>query len=200
MFTGIIEALGTVISIEQKGSNRSFWIQSAISNELKVDQSVSHEGVCLTVEEVKVGKHRVTAVEETLKKSNLNTWGTGKVVNLERCLQLSSRLDGHLVQGHVDTKAICIRRTEKDGSWEFEFELEAITEHLSLIVEKGSIALNGISLTLFNVQNNRFTVAIIPFTFHHTSINEVNEGSWINVEFDIIGKYVLRNQQVLKYT
>lgn len=200
MFTGIIEALGTVISVEQNGSNRSFWIQSAISNELKVDQSVSHEGVCLTVEEVKEGKHRVTAVEETLMKSNLNIWQSGKIVNLERCLQLSARLDGHLVQGHVDTKAICTRRTEKGGSWEFEFELEPIAEHLSLIVEKGSIALNGTSLTIFNVQKNRFIVAIIPFTFHHTSINEVNSGSWVNVEFDIIGKYILRNQQVLKYT
>ena len=200
MFTGIIEALGTVTSIEQKGSNRSFWIQSAISNELKVDQSVSHEGVCLTVEEVKEGKHRVTAVEETLIKSNLNTWVSGKVVNLERCLQLSSRLDGHLVQGHVDTQAICTRRIEKDGSWEFEFELDPKAESMSLIVEKGSIALNGTSLTIFNVQRNRFTVAIIPFTFNHTSINAVNEGSWANIEFDIIGKYVLRNQQVLKYT
>jgi riboflavin synthase len=200
MFTGIIETLGTVISVEQNGSNRSFWIQSSISTELKVDQSVSHEGVCLTVEEVKEDNHRITAVEETLIKSNLNTWETGKMVNLERCLQLSSRLDGHLVQGHVDTQAICTCRTEKDGSWEFEFELEPKTEYMSLIVEKGSIALNGTSLTIFNVEKNQFTIAIIPFTFSHTSINTIFPGSRVNVEFDILGKYVLRNQQVLNNT
>lgn len=200
MFTGIIEALGTVISVEQKGSNRSFWIQSTISNELKIDQSVAHEGVCLTVEEVKEGKHRVTAVEETLIKSNLNSWETGKMVNLERCLLPNSRLDGHLVQGHVDTLAICISSTDKDGSWEFEFELEPKQEYMSLIVEKGSIALNGTSLTIYDIQQNRFKVAIIPYTYDNTSINDVKPGTPVNVEFDIIGKYVLRNQQVLKYT
>ena len=200
MFTGIIEALGTIISVESNGSNRSFWVQSPISPELKVDQSVSHEGVCLTVEAVKDGSHRVTAIEETLQKTNLNSWEVGKLVNLERCLQLSSRLDGHLVQGHVDTQAICINKTEKKGSWEYDFQLQSGDEFASLIVEKGSIALNGTSLTIYNVSKNQFRVAIIPYTFEHTSIKSILKDSLVNIEFDIIGKYVLRSQQVLNYT
>lgn len=198
MFTGIIEALGVITAVEQNGSNRTFWVQSPISHELKTDQSVSHEGVCLTVEEVVNGKHRVTAIEETLLKTNAGQWKAGKEINLERCLQLSARLDGHLVQGHVDTQATCMNTFTKEGSWEYEFEFEARPEFERLIVEKGSISLNGTSLTIFNVSRNRFTVAIIPYTYEHTSIKHLQKGSSVNIEFDIIGKYVLRSQQLLK--
>jgi riboflavin synthase len=199
MFTGIIEATGTVKEIVQTESNRSFWIKSLISSQLQIDQSVCHEGVCLTVEEVVNDSHRVTAIAETLSKTNLQSWEIGTPLNLERCLQLSSRLDGHLVQGHVDTVAACIAMENKNGSWEYRFEIEKNPEFESLIVEKGSIALNGTSLTIFNVQRNQFTVAIIPYTFTHTSIHTIVPGSRANIEFDIIGKYVLRGQQVLKY-
>lgn len=200
MFTGIIEAVGTIISTQTKGTNLSFWVESTISPDLKIDQSLSHDGVCLTVEEVKNGVHRVTAVEETLRKTNIGQWKIGDPINLERCLQLSSRLDGHLVQGHVDTLARCINRKENQGSWEFVFELETNPVFESLIVEKGSITLNGISLTIFNVNRNQFTVAIIPYTFNHTSIKEVDAGKNVNIEFDIIGKYILKYQQVLNYS
>ena len=200
MFTGIIETTGSVTDVEQKGSNRTFWISSSISNELKVDQSVSHDGVCLTVEEIKPGSHRVTAIEETLLKSTLGSWQPGAIINLERCLLLPSRLDGHLVQGHVDTTGICISLIEKEGSWEYEFEFDPKTEFMTLIVEKGSISLNGTSLTIFNIKENRFTVAIIPYTYEHTSIRNVTPGTKVNLEFDIIGKYVLRSQQVRSYS
>lgn len=200
MFTGIIEAIGRVISIEETGSNRTFWIGSSLSDELKVDQSIAHDGVCLTVEEVKPGRHRVTAIEETLLKSTLGSWKAGDEINLERCLLLPSRLDGHLVQGHVDTTAICTQLTEKNGSWEFEFEFVPQPEFMTLIVEKGSISLNGTSLTIFNIKENRFTVAIIPYTYEHTSIKQVTQGKKVNLEFDIIGKYVLRSQQVRSYS
>jgi riboflavin synthase len=200
MFTGIIETLGTIISSENNGTNRSFWVESPLSKEFKPDQSVSHNGICLTVEEVKENRHRVTAVHETLQKTTAGTWETGQIINLERCLLLSARLDGHLVQGHVDTKAICLRISEFHGSWEYEFEFEKNAELERLIVEKGSISLNGISLTIFNIQKNRFSVAIIPYTFEHTSIHFVKPGHQVNIEFDIIGKYILRNQQVLNYT
>jgi riboflavin synthase len=200
MFTGIIEAKGTIETILEKGENLTFWISSAISNELKVDQSVSHEGVCLTVEMVADGKHKVTAIDETLRKSTLKFWKPGIEVNLERCLLLSSRLDGHLVQGHVDTTAICVQKKEKEGSWEYQFEIEAKQEFMALLVEKGSISLNGTSLTVFNVLQNKFTVAIIPYTYEHTTIKSIETGSYVNIEFDIIGKYVLRNQQLLRFS
>src|SRR3954466_14764884 len=172
MFTGIIEAFGTVQTIEKQGSNATFWISSPISPELKVDQSVSHNGVCLTVEEVKEGIHRVTAIEETLKKTNLSAWQQGTLVNLERCMTMNGRIDGHMVQGHVDTTAICIAKKDADGSWEFRFEFSK--EFASLVIEKGSISLNGISLTIFNVDVNAFSVAIIPYTYTHTNIQQVN--------------------------
>lgn len=200
MFTGIIEAMGTVAAVEHKGSNRTFWINSSFSNELKVDQSVSHDGVCLTVEALKPGCHRVTAIEETLLKSTLGGWQPGDEMNLERCLLLPSRLDGHLVQGHVDTTGTCIGLIEKEGSWEYEFEFDPRPEYITLIVEKGSISLNGTSLTIFNIKQNRFTVAIIPYTYEHTSIKHVKPGKTVNIEFDIIGKYVLRSQQVRSYS
>jgi riboflavin synthase len=190
MFTGIIESLGRVNAIESKGTNKTFWIASPISHELKVDQSISHNGVCLTVEEQKDNLHRVTAIEETLEKSNLSQWQPGDLINLERCLVMNGRLDGHIVQGHVDTTADCIDRKDLQGSWEFRFEFPK--KFSGLAIEKGSICLNGISLTIFNVKKARFDIAVIPYTFEHTNIQSVNPGSKVNLEFDMIGKYVAR--------
>jgi riboflavin synthase len=190
MFTGIIEAFGIVQSIEKQGTNTIFHVSSPVSDELKVDQSVSHNGVCLTVEEVKQGIHRVTAIEETLKKTNLSAWQRGTLVNLERCMTMNGRIDGHIVQGHVDTTATCIEKKDANGSWEFRFEFSE--EFAPLVIEKGSISLNGISLTVFNVDLNSFSVAIIPYTYTHTNIQQVEEGSTVNIEFDMIGKYVNR--------
>jgi len=151
---------------------------------------VSHNGVCLTVEEIKAGSHRVTAIDETLQKTNLGDWKTGTPVNLERCLQLNDRLDGHIVQGHVDTTGICTRRKEKKGSWEFTFSFPK--KFAELVIEKGSVSVNGTSLTAFDVSKKSFRVAIIPYTFEHTNINQVQERDTVNLEFDIIGKYLLR--------
>jgi riboflavin synthase len=190
MFTGIIENTGIVKDTMAKGSNISFWIASPLCAGLKVDQSLSHNGVCLTVEEIKDGMHRVTAIEETLKKTNLGYWKAGTVVNLERCMQMNGRLDGHIVQGHVDAVAQCTAVIEKDGSWEYTFHFDEA--FAALVIEKGSVTLNGISLTLFNVSNNSFSVGIIPYTYEHTNINAVQKGDWVNIEFDIIGKYVQR--------
>ncbi|MCW3081403.1 riboflavin synthase [Segetibacter sp.] len=190
MFTGIIEAFGIVHSIEKHGTNTTFWISSPISDELKIDQSVAHNGVCLTVEEVHEGRHRVTAIEETLKKTNLFKWQEGILVNLERCMTFNGRIDGHMVQGHVDTTAICTDKKDADGSWEFRFQFPAA--FASLVIEKGSISLNGVSLTVFNVDADAFSVAIIPYTYTHTNIRQVKEGSTVNIEFDMIGKYVNR--------
>jgi riboflavin synthase len=190
MFTGIIESLGRVNAIESKGTNKTFWIASPISHELKVDQSISHNGVCLTVEEQKDNLHRVTAIEETLEKSNLGHWQPGDLVNLERCLIMNGRLDGHIVQGHVDTTATCLDRKDLRGSWEYRFEFPR--KFTKLVIEKGSICLNGISLTIFNVKKTRFDIAVIPYTFEHTNIQSVNPGSKVNLEFDMIGKYVAR--------
>lgn len=190
MFTGIIESTGKIVSIEKKGSNASFWVSSPLSGELKIDQSVSHDGVCLTVDELKDGMHRVTAIEETLKKTNLGSWATGEKINLERCMVMNGRLDGHIVQGHADCTAICQERKELDGSWEFIFQFPSEFAHL--VIEKGSIAVNGTSLTCFNVNRDHFTVAIIPYTFEHTSIKHVQAGTAVNLEFDILGKYVQR--------
>lgn len=194
MFTGIIEAIGFVTEIQQQGTNKTFWISSPVSNELKIDQSVAHNGVCLTVEEVKDGQHRVTAILETLEKTSLNNWQVNGIVNIERCLELHARLDGHMVQGHVDTTGICTLVEEQNGSWLYTFSFPE--SFAPLLVEKGSIALNGISLTIFNVSNNSFSVAIIPFTYEHTNMKEVKSGTVVNLEFDIIGKYVLRNRQL----
>ena len=190
MFTGIIEATGNVKEVILKGSNKSFWVESPLSHELRVDQSVSHSGVCLTVEEINGNLHRVTAIDETLQKTNLNSWGTGTLVNIERCLIVNSRLDGHFVQGHVDATGTCKKRLEKDGSWEFEFEFPK--KFAELMIEKGSISVNGISLTAFNVKKRSFTVAIIPYTFEHTNIKEINAGDKVNLEFDMVGKYISR--------
>ncbi|GAB2824695.1 riboflavin synthase [Ferruginibacter profundus] len=194
MFTGIIENTGIVEAIEVSGTNKTYWISSPLSNELKIDQSLSHSGVCLTVEEIKDGMHRVTAIEETLLKTNLNQLHTGAMVNLERCMQMNGRLDGHIVQGHVDTVATCSEVVEKDGSWEYTFTFPETFGHL--VIEKGSISLNGTSLTIFKVGRNSFTVAIIPYTYHHTNINTLKKGELVNIEFDMIGKYVHRFMQL----
>lgn len=196
MFTGIIESTGMVKAIISNGSNRTFWVESPISSLLKIDQSVSHSGVCLTVEEVDDNRHRVTAIAETLQKTNLGDWEEGTLVNLERCLQLSDRLDGHIVQGHADTTGTCIKRKEKDGSWEFEFTFPK--KFAGLLIEKGSIAANGISLTAFNISKKSFTTAVIPYTFDHTNINRVQEGDLVNLEFDILGKYLLRRLSLME--
>jgi len=190
MFTGIIEQLGTLKEILPNGSNLSFWIESPITPALKVDQSVSHNGVCLTIEEINQNSYRITAIQETLEKTNLSGLQIGNKINLERCMQMNGRIDGHIVQGHVDTTGKCIEVKEKNGSWEYTFEIH--NEFTNLIIEKGSICLNGISLTLFNVTETRFTVAIIPYTFEHTNIKDIQSGMMVNVEFDILGKYINR--------
>lgn len=194
MFTGIIEATGSVTEVLTKGSNISFWIRSPLSSGLKPDQSLSHDGVCLTVEESRNGMHKVTAIRETLKKTTLSGWQPGTIINLERCLQLSDRLDGHIVQGHVDSTAVCLKRKEKKGSREFEFGFPG--KFAPLVIEKGSIAVNGISLTVFNVKKKSFTVAVIPYTFEHTNISTVVKGSEVNIEFDITGKYIIRQMKL----
>jgi riboflavin synthase len=191
MFTGLIESIGTVEEVTSRGSGFSYTISSPISHELKPDQSVSHEGVCLTVEKVLGRHHQVTAVLETLSKTNLGRWKPGTRVNLERCLQFNGRLDGHLVQGHVDATGTCVSIKDLQGSWEFRFTFPA--EFAPLVIEKGSICVNGISLTAFNVTENEFSVAIIPFTYEHTSLSGISVGNAVNLEFDVIGKYLQRS-------
>lgn len=190
MFTGIIESLGQVVDIRTEGTNRRFTIKSNISPELKVDQSVSHNGVCLTVIEVANGSHSVVAVDETLKKSTLGLWKTGDKINLERCMLNNGRFDGHIVQGHVDQVGIVSRVQKLEGSWLYDFEYDPASGNVT--VEKGSISINGVSLTCFNSADGKFTVTIIPYTFEHTSFHLLKEGDKINLEFDIIGKYVRR--------
>jgi riboflavin synthase len=190
MFTGIIESLGTIQGIEHSGSNLSMWIQSSISPELKIDQSVAHNGVCLTVEEVQNGIHRVTAIYETLEKTTLKRYKVGDRVNLERCMSLNDRLDGHIVQGHVDITGVCIKKTDLAGSLQFEIQFPAEFAHL--IIDKGSICVDGISLTCFNVKSNEFTIAVIPFTLNNTNLSQLAPGNEVNIEFDVIGKYVSR--------
>lgn len=189
MFTGIIEALGEVKRIETKGTNKTFWIESPLFPELKIDQSIAHNGVCLTVEALENSLHQVTAIEETLKKTNIGEWVEGSLINLERSLLPSSRLDGHFVQGHVDTTGVCTEIIDKGGSWEFTFRFP--DKFASLVIEKGSICVNGISLTAFGVQNNSLKVAIIPYTWEHTNLKGLEIGDLVNLEFDLIGKYII---------
>jgi len=196
MFTGIVETQGVIKKIIEKGTNKTFWIKSSISPKLKPDQSLAHDGVCLTVEAIKGNRHRVTAIAETLTKTSLDQWNEGTLINLERCLKVNDRLDGHFVQGHVDTVAVCIDKKEKDGSWEFSFQFPL--KFGQVIIEKGSIAVNGISLTAFNVSGNTFDVAIIPYTFEHTNMNTVNVGQKVNIEFDMLGKYINRKLSLSK--
>lgn len=193
MFTGIIEASGIVRGIEQEGTNRTFEIESSIGAELKIDQSVAHNGVCLTVVETNGGRYKVTAIDETLKKTNLGQWKEGTLVNLERCMPANGRFDGHIVQGHVDETAVCKAIKEQDGSWLFDFEYAADSGNIT--VEKGSVTINGVSLTCFNSGQNSFRVAIIPYTFEHTNFKNLKPGERVNLEFDIVGKYLQRIMQ-----
>ncbi|WP_443938230.1 riboflavin synthase [Pedobacter sp. MW01-1-1] len=190
MFTGIIETLGEITAIKNENTNIHFTIASKISQELKIDQSVAHNGVCLTVVELNNGTHTVTAIDETLNKTNLGHLKVGSKVNLERCMQMNARLDGHIVQGHVDQTAICVKKEELDGSWEFRFKYDPSAGNVT--VEKGSACVNGISLTVVNSADDEFSVFIIPYTFEHTNLQEVQVGDLVNLEFDIIGKYVAR--------
>jgi riboflavin synthase len=196
MFTGIIEQLGVIEAIESNDTNLTLTIQSALAPELKVDQSLSHNGVCLTVEATTEDKYKVTAIEETLKKTTIGLWKKGDTINVERCLRFDGRLDGHIVQGHVDTVGTCIGYKEKNGSWEYVIEIDK--KFATLIIEKGSIALNGISLTIFNITNTTFTVAIIPYTYKHTNMHTLALGDKVNVEFDVVGKYVGRMKELNK--
>lgn len=188
MFTGIIECLGTVTHVTEQGGNKEFCVKSPISQELKVDQSVAHNGVCLTVTRVDADSHWVTAIDETLKKSTLRELKSGSALNLERCMVANGRFDGHIVQGHVDQQGIIKSIHEANGSWLFEISYDSSLGNVS--VEKGSICVNGVSLTCFNSKNGSFTVAIIPYTYTHTTFNLLKAGGRVNLEFDIIGKYV----------
>jgi riboflavin synthase len=192
MFTGIIEQIARVKKVIKEGSNLRIVIESDLSSELKVDQSVAHNGVCLTVEKIEGKFYEIVAVKETLAVSNLSNLEAGSLVNLERCMQMNARLDGHIVQGHVDNLATVERIVTEDGSWFFTFQLKSPSK---LIVEKGSVCINGVSLTAFNVSDSHFTVTIIPYTFKHTNFHQLKEGNEVNIEFDIIGKYVARLQQ-----
>lgn len=188
MFTGIIETLGVVKKIEKEAGNIHFTLQSSITHELKIDQSVAHNGCCLTVVAIADDEYTVTAIQETLDKTNLSTWTFGTKVNLERCMTFNGRLDGHIVQGHVDTTAKCIAIEDQNGSWKYSFEynFDQIT------VDKGSVSVNGTSLTVVDAKANGFSVCIIPYTFEHTNFHALQVGDTVNLEFDIIGKYVAK--------
>ncbi len=188
MFTGIIEITGRVHDLRTEGSNLHLIIKSSLAGDLKIDQSVSHNGVCLTVVELQENMHTVTAVDETLRRSNLGLLETGDLVNLERCMLMNGRLDGHIVQGHVDQTAICQSVEDRNGSWIFRFNYDPRAAFFT--VEKGSVCVNGVSLTVVESQANSFTVAIIPYTYEHTNFKQLLPGSTVNIEFDIIGKYV----------
>ncbi len=190
MFTGIIEAMGEIRSLTKEGSNVHLEIKSSITSELKIDQSVAHNGVCLTVVGVEGENYVVTAIKETLEKSNLGDLVEGSIVNLERSMKLGERLDGHIVQGHVDQTAICTSIEEADGSWYFTFQYNG--EYDNVTIEKGSITVNGVSLTVVNSKENEFSVAIIPYTIENTNFNTFKIGSKVNLEFDVVGKYLKR--------
>jgi riboflavin synthase len=188
MFTGIIEQVGIVTNIEKERENVHFTIEADFTSELKVDQSVAHNGTCLTVVSISGNQYVVTAIQETLDKTNLGSWHIGTKVNLERCMQLNGRLDGHIVQGHVDTTATCIAIEDQSGSWKYTFRYE--TDQVT--VEKGSATVNGVSLTVVDSKPNEFSVCIIPYTYEHTNFHQLKIGDFVNLEFDIIGKYVAR--------
>jgi riboflavin synthase len=190
VFTGIIEAQGKVLDIKTEGTNKHFFLSCPFVGELKIDQSLAHNGVCLTVVAIQEDQYQVTAIDETLQKTNLNDLRIGDQVNLERCMAANGRFDGHVVQGHVDQTAVCTEVRDQNGSWLFTFRYE--TGKGNITVEKGSICVNGISLTVVNSQSDTFSVAIIPYTYEHTNLKHVQPGSTVNLEFDIIGKYVAR--------
>ncbi len=195
MFTGIIEATGTIRRVVPSGSNLDFWIESPLAAELRIDQSVAHNGVCLTVVEISGGEYRVTAVAETLAKTSLGTWREGSRINLERSLRVGDRLDGHFVQGHVDAVAECIAKESLEGSWLFRFRFPP--SFAPLLVEKGSVCIDGVSLTVFEVGRDTFTVTIIPYTYEHTGFGALESGSAVNIEFDVLGKYLLRQRELM---
>lgn len=188
MFTGIIETMATLVEKRVVNTNIDFYFHSPITNELKVDQSVAHNGVCLTVVEINHSVYRVTAVDETLQKTNLKHLKVGEKVNLERCMPAHGRFDGHIVQGHVDDTAICSKIEDKNGSWNFFFKINP--KQQNLLVNKGSVCINGVSLTVVNAREDWFSVTIIPYTFEHTVFHQFKEGDEVNIEFDIIGKYI----------
>ncbi|OOG72219.1 riboflavin synthase [Algoriphagus sp. A40] len=190
MFTGIIESFGIIEKIVREGSNVHFFLSSKITTELKIDQSLSHDGVCLTVVAVEQDTYQVTAIDETLQKTNLSGWSVGKKVNLERCMPANGRFDGHIVQGHVDQTGVVKRISDENGSWVFDFEYDQNLANVT--VEKGSITVNGTSLTCFNSGPGRFSVAIIPYTYEHTNFHQLQSGDLVNLEFDIVGKYIAR--------
>ena len=194
MFTGIIETVATVKEVAQDGSNVHFTIESSLANELKIDQSVAHDGVCLTVVAMSGSTYTVTAVAETLAKTNLGTWQRDHKINLERAQKLGDRLDGHFVQGHVDTTGICIEKQTLDGSWLYRFRFPQ--QYAALVIEKGSICINGVSLTAFNAGRDELTVTIIPYTYTHTNFSTIEKDSVVNLEFDVLGKYLLRGREL----
>ena len=194
MFTGIIQAIGQIKDISIKGSNRTFTINSDLASHLKIDESVSHNGICMTVEKVHKNHYTITAIQETLEKTNAGSWKPGDKINLERAMKMNDRLDGHIVQGHVDGIATCIDIENKDGSVEFTFTFDE--SFAPLVIEKGSVCVNGVSLTAFNVGKNNFTVAIIPYTLSHTNLEYLMVGSIVNIEYDILGKYVHRMMEL----
>lgn len=189
MFTGIIEEIGLVEKVEHEQGNIHFTLSTGFTNELKIDQSLAHNGVCLTVVSIDFPFYTVTAIAETLQKTNLGSWERGTIVNLERCMQLNGRLDGHIVQGHVDTKALCKQIEDQEGSWKFTFEYD---NPQFVTVEKGSVTVNGVSLTVVDSKEKEFSVCIIPYTFEHTNFSTLKVGDSVNLEFDIIGKYVAK--------
>ena len=196
MFTCIIEDLGRVIKLEREQENLHLTIRSKITNELKIDQSVSHNGICLTVVHIEDDTYTVTAIKETLDKTNLGNLKTGDLVNIERAMKLGDRLDGHIVQGHVDQTAVCKSVNDVDGSWYFTFEYDSSLNNIT--IEKGSITVNGVSLTVVNSETNTFSVAIIPYTYKHTNFNMFKEGTVVNLEFDVVGKYIRRLYDINK--
>ena len=190
MFTGIIEDLGTIEKLQKEGGNLNLTISSSITTELKIDQSIAHNGVCLTIVDIDNEKYTVTAIQETLDKTNLGILDKGDKVNLERAMKLGDRLDGHIVQGHVDQTGTCISVVEENGSWIYTFEYGSEKDNIT--IEKGSITINGVSLTVVNSKLNEFSVAIIPYTYEHTTFHSIQEGDKVNLEFDVIGKYIKR--------
>jgi len=190
MFTGIIEELGEVTNIKKDQENLHLTVKSGISNKLKIDQSLSHNGICLTVVDLNTGSHTVTAIKETLNKSNIGALTIGSKVNLERAMKMGARLDGHIVQGHVDQIGRCTNIKETEGSWSYTFEYDNSFNNLT--IEKGSITINGVSLTVVDSKENSFSVAIIPFTYEHTNFHEIKIDDYVNLEFDVIGKYVAK--------
>ena len=196
MFTGIVETLGVIRKIEHNQTNVHLFIESSFTEMLKIDQSVAHNGVCLTVVEINNDLYKVTAIKETVDKTNIGAWQLDDTINLERAMKLGDRLDGHIVQGHVDQTAVCTHIEDENGSWRYTFEYDAALHNIT--IEKGSITVNGVSLTVVNSEKNTFSVAIIPYTFEHTNFKFLKIGSVVNLEFDVIGKYVARLQQYYK--